>query len=110
MHQYPILASLVALVLTACSGGGTTAGEPHVPGKPYTGRMDTGRGLVFIAREEPSTIGGACDGWNRLELAKPDGSESMDDLLCWKREGNDITLQDKSGGQRQSGPAAVWYD
>lgn len=97
---------LTGLVLIGCSGGG----GPPVPGKPYTGRLDTGKGLVFVAREEPSTIGGQCEGWNLLEMTRGDGTGSMDDLLCWKREGDAITLQDRTGGQRKSGPAAVWYD
>lgn len=77
----------------------------------YTGLLKIDAGTEYAALETPSSIGGACHGWNTLEIRKPNQpGTGMSDLLCWKRESDNITLTDRAGTQRKSGPIAIWSD
>jgi hypothetical protein len=96
-----VLAPLLAL--SAC-------GDDHPDAGAYTGRFRIDAGTEYAALETPSFIGGACTGWNALEIRKSGAEFGLRDVICWKREGDDITVTDRSGAQRQSGPAALWKD
>ena len=77
----------------------------------YTGRLRIDSGTEYAALEEPSPIGGACSGWNALEIRRPGqpGSGTVN-VVGWRREGTDIALTSRDGSQRSSGPAAIWRD
>lgn len=93
----------VAVSLNACSA------PQNPPG--YTGRYKLDAGTEYVAHETPSSIGGSCEGWNTLEIRSlRDPEISMTHLVCWKREGGNITLGDRTGTHRASGPAAQWTD
>jgi hypothetical protein len=94
---------LCAALCTGCSAQSSSA--------PYTGRLRIDSGTEYAALEIPSSIGGACAGWNTVEIRKPGmAGTGMTDLVCWKREGDNITLSDRTGAQRKSGPASIWSD
>ena len=91
-------------VVAACS-----ACSPQTSTPTYTGVLKIDAGTEYAALETPSSIGGACDGWNTVEIRKPGVPGSgMTNIVCWRREGDNITLSDKTGAQRKSGPAAIW--
>lgn len=97
--------SIIPLLLlcTACS--------PPQSSKPYTGRLKIDSGTEYAALESPSSIGGACQGWNTLEIRKPNQPGiGIRNLLCWKREGSNIAVTDHSGKMGMSGIATVWTD
>lgn len=101
-HKIVLLIAL-ALSCVACS--------PRQSGSTYTGFLKIDAGTEYAALETPSSIGGACDGWNTVEIRKPGQTGTgISDLLCWKREGDNITLTDRTGTQRKPGPAAIWSD
>jgi hypothetical protein len=94
---------VLALSCAACS--------PQQSSSTYTGLLKIDAGTEYAALETPSSIGGACDGWNSVEIRKPGQPDTgMRNILCWKREGDNITLTDRTGAQRKSGPAAIWID
>jgi hypothetical protein len=95
-----VIVGLLFLSLAAC--------EQKKP--EYTGRFKIDAGTEYAALEYSSSIGGACEGWNALQIRKPGTSSGMENVICWKREGENITVTDKTGAQRHSGPAALWTD
>ncbi|MDX3774183.1 hypothetical protein QE250_08670 [Chromatiaceae bacterium AAb-1] len=98
----PLSLSLL-LACTACS--------PQESRPTYTGLLKIDAGTEYAALETPSSIGGACDGWNTVEIRKPSQpGTGISNLICWKREGDNITVTDLTGAQRKSGPAAIWSD
>lgn len=99
-----VMVSIV--VLTAgCSPG------PDTSTFTYTGRLSIDSGTEYAALEVPSSIGGACDGWNTVEIRNPGmPGTGMTNVVCWKRNGDDITITDRIGTQQQSGPASNWSD
>jgi len=98
-----VLPIAIALSCIACS--------PQQSNPTYTGLLKIDAGTEYAALETPSSIGGACDGWNTLEIRKPgQAGTGMSNLLCWKREGENIVLTDRTGAQRKSGAAAIWSD
>lgn len=98
-----VLPAALALSCIACS--------PQQRSPTYTGLLKIDAGTEYAALETPSSIGGACEGWNTLEIRKPNQpGTGMSNLLCWKREGDNITLTDRTGTQRKSGTAAIWSD
>lgn len=98
-----LLAAAACLMAAGCS--------PQPSSKPYTGRFKIDAGTEYAALDSPSSIGGACAGWNMLEVRKPgQGSGGLRDIVCWKREGENITLTSRDGKRHTSGPAALWTD
>jgi hypothetical protein len=94
---------LFTLACTACS--------PQESTKAYTGILKIDAGTEYAALESPSNIGGACSGWNTVEIRKPgQPGTGMTNIVCWKREGDNITLNDRAGSQQKSGPASIWSD
>lgn len=103
MFQKPFFLALLAIGPIACS--------PHQRSQPYTGVLKIDAGTEYAAIEAPSAIGGACEGWNTIEIRKPGQvGTAMTNIVCWKREGENITLNDQSGALRKSGPASIWSD
>jgi hypothetical protein len=103
MNHKLVLPIAFALSCVACS--------PQQSSPTYTGLLKVDAGTEYAALETPSSIGGACDGWNTVEIRKPgQPGTGMSNLVCWKREGDNITLTDRTGTQRKSGPAAIWSD
>lgn len=99
MHLKALAAT--ALLYVACS--------PQQSDTAYTGRLSIDVGTEYAALDAPSTIGGECEGWNTVEIRKPGmPGTGMTDIVCWKREGDNITLSDRTGAQRKSGPASIW--
>lgn len=94
----------VLLALAGCSQPNTNAPQADAA---YTGRLRIDAGTTYVALEEPSPIGGACAGWNAVEITGG-SSPGMKDVVCWRREGDQITLNDAGGSRRQSGPATIW--
>ena len=101
---YKIIAPIaLALSCVACS--------PQQGNRAYTGILKIDAGTEYAALEIPSSIGGACEGWNTMEIRKPsEPSSGISNLLCWKREGDNITVTDQTGTQLKSGTAAIWTD
>lgn len=103
MKKVLIAAALPALLITGCSQ------EPS--SKPYTGRFKVDSETVYVALDAPSSIGGACSGWNTVEIRKTgQASGAVANVVCWKRNGTDITLTGRDGKQQTSAPAAAWSD
>ena len=75
----------------------------------YTGKMRIDSGTEYVALEEPSYIGGACDGWNAVEIREPGATRGMRSQLCWRREGGMIAVATKAGAP-QSSHASLWSD
>ncbi len=91
------------LLIAACSQ------EPSA--EPYTGRFKIDAGTEYVALDAPSTIGGACTGWNTVSIRKPGQSVGgMDNVICWKRDGDSITITARDGNRQTPGPAAAWSD
>src|SRR5690242_18511909 len=79
--------------------------------KPYTGKLRIDAGTEYQMVDEPSSIGGACSGWNVVSVQKPgDPSSGMRDLLCWKRDGDNITVSDQTGLHQNTSPARLLTD
>jgi hypothetical protein len=76
----------------------------------YTGRLRIDAGTEYAAVEYSSSIGGACEGWKALQIRKPGSNSGLENIICWKREGDDITVTDRTGTQRTSGPVSLWTD
>lgn len=92
-----------ALMLSACSQEPTS--------KPYTGRFKVGAGTEYVALDTPSSIGGACSGWSTVSIRKPGQSAGgMDNVICWKRDGDNIVITAHDGNRQTPGPAAAWSD
>lgn len=62
-------------------------------------RIDAGTEYVF--RSIPSTVGGACKGWNTVSIQRPgQPTTAMNNLMCWKeRSGNLYTATAKEEGK-----------
>ena len=105
MKKSLIAVSMTAatLLMTACS--------PESASKPYTGRFKVDAGTEYVALDAPSTIGGACTGWNAVSIRKPgQAAGGMDNVICWKRDGDTIIVTSKDGSRQTSAPAAAWSD
>jgi hypothetical protein len=77
----------------------------------YTGIIKLDEGTEYAALDEPSHIGGKCEGWQAVEIRQPGmAGAGMTNLVCWKREGDIITISDRTGSQQKSGPASIWSD
>lgn len=97
---------VIVVLALACAACSSQHSNPA-----YTGRLKIDAGTEYAALDAPSTIGGACEGWKAVEIRKPGMAGSgMTDIVCWKREGDSITLTDRTGSQRKSGPASIWSD
>ena len=93
----------VALVLSACSQESAS--------KPYTGRFKVDAGTEYVALDTPSSIGGACAGWSAVSIRKPGNSAGgLDNVICWKRDGDTIIITSKDGSRQTPAPAAAWSD
>ena len=103
MKKTLTLAAASALLATGCS--------PEPASKPYTGRFKVDSETVYVALDTPSSIGGACSGWNTVEIRKAgQPSGGVANVVCWKRNGADITLTGRDGKQQTSALAAAWSD
>lgn len=91
---------LLVLFLSACAQKSSE----------YTGKLRIDAGTEYVALEYPSSIGGACEGWNALQIREPGNSGGMENIVCWKREGDNITVTDGAGVKRTTGSAALWAD
>jgi hypothetical protein len=91
---------VLALCAASCSNSGPT----------YTGVLRVDDRTEYAALETPSMIGGACTGWNTVEIRKRDGGDGLANVVCWKREGDQIAITDASGARKESGPASAWAD
>lgn len=99
----PAGAATGVLMLSACSQ------EPA--SKPYTGRFKVDAGTEYVALDTPSSIGGACSGWSTVSIRKPGQSAGgMDNVICWKRDGDTIIITSKDGSRQTPAPAATWSD
>lgn len=99
---------LIAVALPILLGTGCSQ-EPA--SKPYTGRFKVDAGTVYVALDTPSSIGGACSGWSTVEIRKAgQASGGIGNVVCWKRDGADITITSRDGKQQTAGPAAAWTD
>jgi len=77
----------------------------------YTGVMRIDSGTEYVALNEPSSIGGGCDGWNAVAIQKPGApSTAMKGLICWKLIDGKMAITDKFGSQRTAGPVSAWSD
>lgn len=98
-----LLIVLVCVVFVACT--------PQENGAPYTGRLKIDAGTEYAALDSPSRIGGACDGWNAVEIRRPGmAGTGMVDIICWKRQGDSIAITDRTGSHHPSGSASLWVD
>ena len=71
--------------------------------KPFTGRMQTSGGLVYVLLNEPSPIDGDCTGWNAVSVQGVDpGSSKFTNLMCWRWEGDMIATTSKHGGLKRA--------
>lgn len=103
-----ILAILVVVAAAGCSRSPSTSTTGTAA---YTGRLRIDAGTEYVALDVPSPIGGACEGWNTVQIRKPGISGSgMTNIICWKRSGDMITITDRGGTAQKSGPASVWSD
>lgn len=86
-----MLSLTAAAVISGC-------GQAEQPDKPYTGIMRLKDGTEFAALEMPTSFGGACKGWNRLEIRgyKAGTGTGTSTVACWKSEGENIIVR----GQR----------
>lgn len=97
------LAAASALLATGCS--------PELVSKPYSGRFKVDSETVYVALETLSPIGGACSGWNTVEIRKEgQASGGNANVVCWRRNSDDIDLTGRDGKQQTSAPAAAWSD
>ncbi|WJI14938.1 hypothetical protein MWN52_15105 [Pseudoxanthomonas winnipegensis] len=78
--------------------------------KPYTGRLRVDSGTMFVLRDQPTSLGGACAGWNTVSMERPDGSDAMTNLMCWRRDGDTITVTTEKGDMRKTHPASMLTD
>jgi len=91
------------LLATACTQESTS--------KTYTGRFKVDAGTEYIALDTPSNIGGSCIGWNTVSIRKPgQNTDGLDNVICWKRDGDQIIITARDGNRQTSGPAAAWSD
>jgi hypothetical protein len=75
----------------------------------YTGILKIDAGTEYAAIDTPSTIGGGCTGWNTIEIRKPGmAGTGMSEVICWKRNGDQIIVTDSKSGTQTSGPAKLW--
>lgn len=103
MTKSLITASIAAVLLAACSQ------EPA--SKPYTGRFKVDASTEYAALDVPSSIGGACSGWSTVSIRKPGQSTGgMDNVICWRRDGDNIVITARDGNRQTPGPAAAWSD
>lgn len=105
MGKLLIAASMAAatLLVAGCSQ------EPA--SKPYTGRFKVDAGTEYVALDTPSSIGGACSGWSTISIRKPGQSAGgMDNVICWKRDGDNIVITARDGNRQTPGPASAWSD
>lgn len=79
--------------------------------KAYTGVFKIDAGTEYAAFDVPSTIGGACTGWNAIEIRKPGmPGTGMTNVVCWKRTGNMIAISSSIGSSQAPAPANLWSD
>jgi len=99
-------------IVCAAAAGIALLGCSDQPGsKPYTGRFKIDAGTEYVALDTPSTIGGACTGWSAVEIRKPGQSAgAIQNIICWKREGDNLIITSGDGKRHTSGPAALWTD
>lgn len=78
---------------------------------PYTGRLKIDHGTEYVLEESPSTVGGACSGWNTLSLQKPgQPSTGMRELLCWRLVGDTVEVTSRDGQQTPPAKRSVFTD
>ncbi|WP_337055186.1 hypothetical protein [Pseudoxanthomonas sp. USHLN014] len=97
--------SAVVAGIMEASGGRATS-----QAKQYTGRLRVDSGTMFVLRDQPTSIGGACAGWSTVSLQRPDGSGAMTNLMCWRRDGDTITVTTEKGDMRKTHPASMLTD
>lgn len=92
-----------ALMLSACSQESTN--------RPYTGRFKVDAGTEYVALDVPSSIGGACVGWSAVSIRKTGQSAGgLDNVICWKRDGDSIIITSKDGDRQTPAPISAWSD
>lgn len=85
--------------------------DSHDNNRRYTGIFRIGDGTEYIAKQEPSNIGGACDGWNAIAVQRIGlPSTAITNLLCWKLEDGKIAVTSESGVQKTIAPISAWGD
>ncbi len=98
-----LLPVLVVFFATSCSVSSNTG--------PYTGVIRINANAEVALIEEPSTIGGACEGWNAIEIRRPGaaGTGRSNDI-CWELDGDNIIVTDRTGAQWKPMPTRIWSD
>lgn len=100
--KYLSIAAATALLVAGVSG---------VQAKSYTGRFKVDAGTEYVALEIPSSIGGACTGWNAVAIRRPgETSGGLMNVICWKRDGGNIVITARDGKRQTPGPASAWSD
>ena len=101
--------SFVVLV-TACmilSGCSDRSGlPPNVRGVTH---IDNGTDYVYL--KEPTAMGDACSGWNKLRIARRgDLHSGMDQVVCWKQEGALLLINSPRGDMQKSASMDAMLD
>jgi len=95
------------VAISACNSGASSS-----TGKPYTGVLRTDDGTIYVHLEQPSALGGQCAGWNTVSMrstANPQAAP-IDNLLCWRRDGDEVIVRDAQGRNENRAPRALLTD
>uniref|UniRef100_UPI003341F2BC hypothetical protein n=1 Tax=Castellaniella defragrans TaxID=75697 RepID=UPI003341F2BC len=112
------VALVLMLLMAGFFAGGafaSTSSDGSRPSSPsvqkYTGALRINSDMEYVALDQPSTIGGACDGWNAIAVQKPGmPATATTNTLCWKLENGGMAVTDKDGKQKTIGPISAWSD
>jgi|GEM_PF-2225446 len=64
------------------------------------GRLSVDSGTEYVFYRRPSSIGGACAGWNEVSVQRAGSAAGgMSNLMCWKIVGGELHTQTQAGGQ-----------
>ena len=100
---------LLGLAVVALSGCAAST-PPTLPADIF-GVTHVDAGTDYVYSTQLSQIGGACEGWNTLTIArKGDLFEGKQMLMCWKRDGNYLMVNTARGDRQKSGTLDTMLD
>lgn len=100
MNRYFCCLILIALGVTGCD---TTATQDS-----FSGVRSMNERTQYQLANEPSTLGGGCQGWSRVMMRQAEGAWEGS-ARCWKREGDQVLLGDPAGNEQRY-PASEWAE
>lgn len=94
----------LCLAASACTGE-----QPLPPGVRGVTHVDAGTDYVYL--NKPTSISGACSGWNTVLIAKRgDRATGRTWEMCWKEDGGTLRVTTEKGDSPQSAPIDTMLD